>query len=84
MANGKPGDDPLLDIVKHGLAVFGDPCDALILEASKLCSRRELYEWWERSSLWQGAETPVVQAAAEQFLAELRKRAMDGGWELPD
>ena len=46
MPNGKPGDDPLNDILVHKLDVSGSEADDLIRRIADLCSRRELYEWW--------------------------------------
>ena len=42
--NGKPGDDPITDIVKYRVAVFGAAVDMLILETVALGGENELRE----------------------------------------
>jgi hypothetical protein len=42
MANGKPGDHPLTDILIHGMEVFGPAADALIREICQLGGEAEL------------------------------------------
>ena len=41
MVNGKPGDDPILDLTVHGLPAYSDTIDALIREVWPLCGARE-------------------------------------------
>jgi hypothetical protein len=36
MANGRPGDHPLTDVLRHGRAVFGPEVDGLIREVAAL------------------------------------------------
>jgi hypothetical protein len=42
MANGKPGDDPIKDIIHYKLPVFSPTIDALIAEIVELGGRLEL------------------------------------------
>ena len=80
MPNGKPGDDPLLDILVHNIKVYGQEADDLIRKIAQLCSRRELYEWWEREIGWSGDRNSVAGKARMQ-LDELLRRAKESGWE---
>jgi hypothetical protein len=80
MANGKPGDHPLTDILVHKLAVYGREADELIRKISGLCSRRELDEWWEREISWLPDKNSVLRKAQARY-EELSKRAQESGWE---
>lgn len=82
MANGKPGDQPLTDILVHKLEVYGREADDLIRQIADLCSRRELDEWWEREISWSPQRDSIVHKAQVR-LNELLDRARRGGWELP-
>lgn len=81
MPNGKPGDDPLNDILEHKLTVYGQEPDRLIRRIAELCSRRELDEWWNREIGW-APETGSVESKARTRLNELIDRAKAGGWEV--
>lgn len=83
MANGRPGDHPLTDLLLHNQEVYGEPADDLIKKISKLASRRELVEWWEREIGWT-PDRDVACAKAEAEYQRLAARAGDSGWEMPD
>lgn len=63
MANGKPGDHPLTDILIHNLTVYGQEGDDLIRNIAELCSRRELDEWWQSEIGWSPERHSIVSKA---------------------
>lgn len=81
MPNGTKGDHPLSDILSHGLNVYGPEADALIRQIAKLCSRRELDEWWGSEIGWTPDPNSVLPKCRARH-AELLKRAKESGWEL--
>ena len=64
--------------LKH--EVYGREADDLIRAISQLCSQRELEEWWDREIWSQNGQLVLIKARAR--LAELVKRAKEGGWEM--
>ena len=62
MPNGKPGDDPLTDILVHNLEVFSPEADALIKEIVSLGGQADLERHF--NLFW----TPPL----EEFESELR------------
>ena len=80
MANGKPGDHPLTDILVHNLTVYGQESDDLIRNIAELCSRRELDQWWQREIDW-SPDRHSVASKARVRLDELRQRARQSSWE---
>ncbi|HEX9425157.1 MAG TPA: hypothetical protein VF899_18085 [Pyrinomonadaceae bacterium] len=46
MPNGSPGDDRIIDVIRHGLTVYGEPIDTQLRELSKLLSFRRLQDWF--------------------------------------
>jgi hypothetical protein len=83
MPNGKPGDHPLTDIFAHRLEVYGTEADELIRKIAKLCSQRELDDWWQNEIGWSGDRALVLQKARARY-SELVERARTRGWEAPD
>ena len=81
MANGKPSDHPLTDILVHKLTVYGE-ADDLIRQIAELSSRQELDEWWEREIGW-SPEGHSLLSKARVRLDELLRRAKQSGWEIP-
>jgi len=82
MANGKPHDHPLTDILVYNVEVYGLEADELIRKSYGLSSRRELDEWWEREIGWSPDPDAVLLKAQARY-QQLVKRARDGGWEIP-
>jgi len=80
MANGKPGDHPLTDILQWKHEVYGAEADELIRKISSLSSNRELDEWWEKEIGWDCKPNKVL-IKANKFYEELQKRAEESGWE---
>jgi len=56
--------------------VYGRGADETIRKISKLCSGRELEEWWDREIAW-SSDTHLVLAKSKSRLAELLRRAKD-------
>ena len=83
MANGKPHDHPITDILGYGLEVYGAEADELIRKISKLSSRRELDEWWDTEIGWSCDAATALRKARSRY-EELLKRARDSGWETPE
>ena len=48
MPNGRPGDHPLTDLLKHGREVYGAEADACIREIAARSKGHELDDWWLR------------------------------------
>ncbi len=71
---------PLIDILFLKREVYGREADDLIRAIAQLCSQRELQEWWEREIWSQHGQSVLIKARAH--LAELVKRAKEGGWEM--
>jgi len=82
MANGKPGDHPLTDILVHKRKVYGREADDLVRKIAELCSHRESDEWWSREIGWSPDSDSVI-GKSQRRLDELLQRARDGGWEIP-
>jgi len=80
MPNGKRGDHPLTDILIHDLNVYGEEGADLIRKIAKLCSRRELHEWWQREIGFSGDGETVLRKG-RKYLDELVERAKQAGWE---
>jgi hypothetical protein len=80
MANGKPEDHPLTDILGYKIEVYGQEADDLIRKISGLCSQRELEQWWEREIGWSNDKGVALRNAKARY-DELLKRARAGGWE---
>ena len=81
MAAGGPNDHPVTDILIYKIEVYGAEADELIRKIAALCSRRELYDWWEREISW-SADRDLALRKARDFFVELTKRAKDSGWEV--
>jgi hypothetical protein len=79
MPNGSPGDDPIIDVISHGLRVYGEPIDSQLREISKLLSFRRLQDWF-----WPIRDLPrtELQTNVVRKLAELKRCARDRGWEV--
>ncbi|HUA65372.1 MAG TPA: hypothetical protein VME24_05960 [Alphaproteobacteria bacterium] len=84
MANGKPGDHPLTDILIHKLEVYGAEADELIRKIDSLGGRRELEEWWERclrtATTGSSQDSTLVLAKARERYGELLSKARESSW----
>jgi hypothetical protein len=79
MANGKPGDDPILDIVRWKSPRFSPRADELVAEIVQLGGQKELEQTFNLF-------VPPPLADFEKALQELRDRlhrdAKERGWEV--
>jgi hypothetical protein len=78
MANGKPGDHPINDILDHRLPVFSDIIDDLVRKVAEYVPRERLWDLFD----WLApppANEFEVQLRAK--LAELEADARARGWE---
>ena len=80
MANGKPGDHPLTDLLQWKHEVYGSETDELIRKISSLSSNRELDEWWEKEIGWECNPKKALKKA-KIFNEALQKKAKESGWE---
>jgi len=83
MANGKPHDHPLTDILRYNLEVYGLEADELIRKIGKLSSPRELHEWWQREIGWSADRDAALQKARARY-EQVLKRARESGWETSE
>lgn len=77
--NGKPGDDPALDIVHYGLSVYSAEVDGLVRELAKLMEFRRLQDLLGSLS---GLSVAELGVALKEKLATLRDEARARGWEI--
>jgi hypothetical protein len=76
--NGKPGDHPITDIVKHRIARYGDPLDTQIRLLGEFMSYDRLCDWFERH--WSKSPEQLEPIVAAK-LDEMQRAAQEGGWE---
>lgn len=88
VANGKPLDHPLTDILNHEMEVFGPACDSLIREIVQLGGTEQMeseLNVWRLDPRFPTSE-PVDLARLEDQLINLRDRLLidrhDRGWEV--
>lgn len=72
MPNGKPGDNPLTDIVVYGLPVYTHKADALIREIAELGGSEQISEM-----LWSEYGYQPDVAKLETVLTEIRDGLRD-------
>ena len=92
VANGKPGDCPITDIVAYRLPVFSPSIDLLIAEIVALGGRQELEEryclfYWAPPSFKHELDSlRPIPPNLEDELTEIRdqreREGRDGGWEV--
>jgi hypothetical protein len=76
--NGKPGDHPITDIVRHHIAVYGEPLDTQLRQLGEIMSYHRLCDWFDQHwSKTRDQLKPIVAAKLE----EARHQAKEGGWE---
>jgi hypothetical protein len=76
--NGKSGDHPITDIVRHHIAHYGDPLDTRIRELGELMSYQRLCDWFEQ--YWSKSPEQLEPIVAAK-LNEVRRAVREGGWE---
>ena len=75
MPNGRPGDHPLTDLLKHGQSVYGPEADQCIREIATLSRGHELDEWW-LAEIARENDPAAILTKAQARLAVLRLRAV--------
>jgi hypothetical protein len=78
MANGKPGDDPISDIVEHKLPRFSPQIDELVRRLARVTSPddlRKMFDWFEPPPL------PEFEQQLRARVERLELEARDRGWE---
>jgi len=78
--NGRPGDDPIMDLLHHGLAPYGEPIDTNLRQIAKLLSYPRLQDWFGPLRDLSPEELKPIVA---HKLDELRRNAEERGWEEP-
>jgi type 1 glutamine amidotransferase len=79
MADGKPGDHPLTDILVYKIETYGPDADDYIRGVSDFSSRHELYEWWNDEVKGVTDRQVILQKARERY-QELMMRSQATGW----
>ncbi|MGH9271824.1 MAG: hypothetical protein ACRDZ2_11175 [Ilumatobacteraceae bacterium] len=90
MASGGPGDHPVTDIVRYGVAVFSPATDLMIAEIVALGGAGELEEryggmWWGPSSGAGGGGRAMPRQVRGELRAlrnRLVERGRASGWEV--
>jgi hypothetical protein len=81
MANGKPGDHPITDVMVHNSVVFGDPWDSEFRGILELLGFERAHDWFN-TECW-SKEDHAIRLAISKKLIALRQEARDRGWEPP-
>jgi hypothetical protein len=76
--NGKPGDHPITDIVRHRIAHYGEPLDSQIRQLGELMSYDRLRDWFQQHWSTPSAQPEPIVAAK---LEEMRHAARERGWD---
>ena len=83
MANGKPGDHPLTDILCHGLQVYGSDMDDLVRQVAALSDDRGTRELGDLLLAHpRPGSAGVLRPRLERRRDELRADALERGWEV--
>jgi hypothetical protein len=77
--NGKPGDDPALDIVQYGRSVYSPEVDELVRELSGLMDFRRLQDLLESLA---GLPIEALGAELKKTAINLKEEARVRGWEV--
>ena len=78
MANGKPGDHPINDILDHRLPVFSEAIDDLVRQVAEYFPRERL---WDLFPWFSPPPLPEFEAQLRAKLAEFESEAKERGWE---
>jgi hypothetical protein len=78
MANGKPGDHPVSDILDYDLRIFSRRIDGLVRRIAEHLPRERL---WDLLDWFSPPPEDEFEARLEATLAELEADARTRGWE---
>ena len=81
MVNGKPGDDPIFDILEHNIEVYNKETDDLIRRLSELMPRYRLNEWFDKEKLQRAPASEVFEKVKKK-IEEIEKEGKERGWEI--
>jgi hypothetical protein len=79
MANGRKGDDPILDITFHKIARFSPTADALIAEIVQLGAQAELRSTF---NLFAPPPIPSFEAQLKEMRDQIYADRKERGWEV--
>ena len=83
MANGKVGDDPILDIVRRNLRVFTPSVDLLIAEIAALGGTDELRERFGFALYYPPESAPATFKSDLREIRDRREReGREAGWDV--
>jgi hypothetical protein len=77
--NGKPGDNPLTDILIHRLTVFSPEIDSLIKDIVALGGETELET---KFNLFSPPPPVEFEKELKTLLSNLKQQAKERGWEV--
>ena len=77
--NGKPGDDPAIDIIRHGRSVYSPEVDALVRELAMLMEFRKLQDLLHSLAALSVDELGVK---LKETVRALKLEARARGWEV--
>jgi hypothetical protein len=79
MANGRPGDHPINDILDHRLPVYSPEADELVRRIARLVPR---YRMWDLIDWYHAPPLPELTRVLAVKLAALEAAAREDGWEI--
>ena len=83
MVNGKPGDDPLTDILRYGIEVYGPEVDDLVRQVAALTDDRGGRELSRLLLAHPGpGSAEMLRPRLARWRDELRADAIERGWEV--
>jgi hypothetical protein len=83
MPNGKPGDDPLLDLFLHQQHVFSPVIDSLLWDIQKLAGPYPEASFWHHLDIdWFNPSLDRLEQRLNSIRDELMQDAQKHGWEI--
>jgi hypothetical protein len=79
MANGKPGDHPINDILDHRLPRFSPTIDDLVRRLARVVSRDRL---WNMFNWFQPPPLAEFERELRGHVEILEREARERGWEI--
>ena len=74
MAAGRPGDNPVVDLLRGDMCYYGPELDGLFRDMAQLMSVEELHRWWDAEVGW-GADVEKFRTALFHKIEWARDRA---------
>ena len=79
--NGKPGDDPAVDIVQYGRSVYSPEIDDLVRQLANLMDFRRLQDLLQSQ---EGLSNAALGATLLGILRTLKAEGRARGWEVEE